>query len=369
MTKQKIFSGVQPSGDLHLGNYLGAISQWVEMQDKYESIFCVVDYHAITVQQNPDELRKKIIEIAKIYIASGIDTNKSVIFQQSSIREHTELAWILNCTSARMSDLNKMTQFKDKAGIKRNIDNIKLYKASREFSGSKEDKIMNRVGDAYVDELDDEIREKENVGVGLYDYPVLMAADIILYNTEVVPVGDDQLQHVELARTLARRFNKKFGETFIIPRPEIRKEGARIMGLDDPTKKMSKSAKSEWNYIALTDDPARARKKIMKAATDLKTIVRYDPEKKPGISNLLVIESLLSKTSIKDLEKKYKGKMYGDFKKGVAEVVEKFLVEFQERYNNISDDEVKNILARGAEKIRPIAEKTMTKVRKKIGVL
>ncbi len=328
MSKQKIFSGVQPSGNLHLGNYLGAISQWVEMQDRFDCIFCVVDYHAITVKQDPEELRKKIIEIAKIYIASGIDPRKSVIFQQSDIKEHTELAWVLNCTSARISDLNKMTQFKDKAG-----------------------------------------ENQENVGVGLYDYPVLMASDIILYNTEVVPVGDDQLQHVELARTLARRFNKQFGETFVIPKPEIRKEGARIMGLDDPTKKMSKSASSEWNYIALTDDPTRAKKKIMKATTDSDTIVKYDTEKKPGISNLLVIESLLSKISIKDLEEKYKGKMYGDFKKGVAEVVEKFLVDFQARYNKISDDEVKSILSKGAEKVKPIAEKTMNDVRKKIGVL
>jgi len=328
MAKQKIFSGVQPSGDLHLGNYLGAISQWVEMQEKYESIFCVVDYHAITVKQSPEELRKKIIEIAKIYIASGIDPKISVIFQQSDIKEHTELAWVLNCTSVRLSDLNKMTQFKDKAG-----------------------------------------ENQENVGIGLFDYPVLMAADIILYNTEVVPVGDDQLQHVELARTLARRFNKQFGDTFVVPKPEIRKEGARIMGLDDPTKKMSKSAKSEWNYIALTDDPAKAKKKIMKATTDSDMEVKYNLERKPGVSNLLIIESLLSKTSINDLEKKYEGKMYGDFKKGVAEVVEKFLVDFQDKYNSISDDEVRGILDEGAKKIRPIAEKTMTDVRKKIGVL
>ncbi len=328
MAKQKIFSGVQPSGDLHLGNYLGAISQWVEMQEKYESIFCVVDYHAITVKQSPEELRKKIIEIAKIYIASGIDPKISVIFQQSDIKEHTELAWVLNCTSVRLSDLNKMTQFKDKAG-----------------------------------------ENQENVGIGLFDYPVLMAADIILYNTEVVPVGDDQLQHVELARTLARRFNKQFGDTFVVPKPEIRKEGARIMGLDDPTKKMSKSAKSEWNYIALTDDPAKAKKKIMKATTDSDMEVKYNLERKPGVSNLLIIESLLSKTSINDLEKKYEGKMYGDFKKGVDEVVEKFLVDFQDKYNSISDDEVRGILDEGAKKIRPIAEKTMTDVRKKIGVL
>jgi len=327
MSKKKIFSGVQPSGNLHIGNYLGAISQWVDMQDEFESIFCVVDYHAITVEQDPEELKKKIIEIAKIYLASGIDREKSVIFQQSSIQEHTEFAWVLNCTTARMSDLNKMTQLKDKSG-----DN------------------------------------QENVSVGLFDYPVLMAADIILYDTEVVPVGDDQLQHVELARDLARRFNSRFGDVLVIPEARIRKEGARIMGLDDPTKKMSKSASSEANFIALTDDPAVAKKKIMKATTDSGAEVKYDPEEKPGVSNLLVIESLLTKTSIEDLEKKYEGKMYGDFKKGVAEAVEKFLINFQEKYNAITDEEVRKILDDGAKKIKPIAERVMGDVKKKIGV-
>ncbi len=325
--KKRLFSGVQPTGDLHLGNYLGAISKWVEIQNEYDCIFCVVDYHAITVKQDPKVLREKIIEIAKIYIAAGIDSKKSVIFQQSDIKEHVELAWVLNCTSARMSDLNKMTQFKDKAG------------------GSQ-----------------------DNATVGLYDYPVLMAADIILYNTEVVPVGDDQLQHVELARTLARRFNNDYTKTFVVPEPIIRKEGARIMGLDNPLKKMSKSASSEWNYIALTDEPAKARKKIMKATTDSDMEVRYDLENKPGVSNLLIIESLLSEVSIKNLEEKYKGKMYGDFKKGVADVVEKFLINFQDRYNKISNDEVVRLLSNGADKIRPIAQEILTRVKKTIGV-
>lgn len=326
MKKPRIFSGVQPSGNLHLGNYLGAISQWVAMQDKYDCIFSVVDYHAITVKQDPKILRKKIIEIAKIYIASGIDPEKSIIFQQSDIQEHTELAWILNSSSARISDLNKMTQFKDKAG-----------------------------------------EGNENVGVGLYDYPVLMAADIILYDTEVVPVGDDQLQHVELARTLARRFNNQFGETFRVPRAEIRKTGARIMGLDDPTKKMSKSAKSPKNYIALTDNPKQAAKKIMSAITDLETIVKYDPEKKAGISNLLTIHSLLSGKDIKTLEKEFEGKMYGDFKKAVAQVVEEFLINFQEKYNKLNDNKIREILDEGAKKVKAMAEKKMELVRKNIG--
>ena len=325
--KKTIFSGVQPSGNLHIGNYLGAISQWVEMQKNNNCIFCVVDYHAITVKQNPGELQKKIIEIAKIYLAAGINPEKSVIFQQSDIMAHTELAWILNCTAARISDLKKMTQFKDKAG-----DN------------------------------------QENVSVGLYDYPVLMAADILLYNTDLVPVGDDQVQHVELTRTLARRFNKQYSEIFRIPEFVIRKEGARIMGLDDPTKKMSKSTKSENSYISLTDRPEVAVKKIMKATTDSEGVVKYDLEKKPGVSNLLTIYSLLGKISIKDLEKRYKGKGYGDLKKDLAEVVKIFLIDFQEKYNKINDAEVHEILIKGAEKVGLVAEDTMNRVKNAIGI-
>lgn len=327
MTKPRIFSGIQPSGNLHIGNYLGAIIQWVEMQAQYDCIFCVVDYHAITVKQDPAVLRKKIIEIAKIYLASGIDPKQSVIFQQSDIKEHTELAWILNSTCARISDLNKMTQFKDKAG-----------------------------------------EGNENVGVGLYDYPVLMAADILLYDTEVVPVGDDQLQHVELARDLARRFNNQFGETFRIPQAVIKKESARILGLDNPLKKMSKSAKSELNYIALTESPENAKKKIMKATTDTGSEIRLDFENKPGISNLLMIFSLLSKRSIREIEEDFFGKMYGDFKKELALAVAGFLEEFQEKFNSISDEEVEKILSDGASRIRPMAEMIMEKVRKEIGV-
>lgn len=325
--KKTIFSGIQPSGNLHLGNYLGAITQWVEMQQTNNCIFCVVDYHAITVKQDPEVLRKKIIEIAKIYLAAGIDPGKAVIFQQSDVSAHTELAWVLNCTAARISDLNKMTQFKDKAG-----------------SG------------------------QENVSVGLFDYPALMAADILLYNTDAVPVGDDQSQHVELTRTLARRFNDGYGEIFKIPELIIRKEGARIMGLDDPTKKMSKSAASEYNYIALTDEPVKAAKKIMKAATDSDAIVKYDLKNKPGISNLLTIYSLLANKEIKTLEKEYVGKGYGDFKKDLAEVVKNWLTDFQAKYNKISDKEVRKILAAGADKVRPIADKTLQKVKESLGV-
>lgn len=326
--KKTIFSGVKPSGDFHLGNYLGAVLNWLALQEKFDSIFCIVDYHAITVKQEPEVLRKNIINLTKTYLAAGIDPKKSVIFRQSDISEHTELAWILNCTATRISDLNKMTQFKDKAG-----------------------------------------KNQENVSVGLYDYPVLMAADILLYKTEIVPVGDDQVQHVELARTIARRFNQRFGEAFKIPEAVIRKEGARIMGLDNPEKKMSKSAKSELNRIELLDDPKSAMKKIMKATTDLGSEVKYDMETKPGISNLLVIYSLLAKQEIKDLEKKYAGKLYGEFKKDLAEVVAEFLVDFQKKYNQISDETVENILAEGAHQAEPIAEATLARVKKAIGVV
>jgi tryptophanyl-tRNA synthetase len=323
-----IFSGVQPSGNLHVGNYFGAIKQWVEMQNDYQCLFCVVDYHAITVKQDPEVLRRKIIETAKIYLASGIDPERSIIFQQSDVKEHTELAWILNCVSARMADLKKMTQFKDKAG-----------------------------------------EGQDNVSVGLFAYPVLMAADILLYNTDVVPVGDDQVQHVELCRDLGKRFNNLYGEVFKIPEVKIKKESARIMGLDDPQKKMSKSATSEWNYLGLTDEIEKAKKKIMKAVTDSGSEIIYDKANKPALANLLTIYSLASDRSIKDLEKEFIGKGYGDFKKGLAETMATFLISFQEKYSKIKDNDVKEILYSGAEKARIIAQNKIEEVRKKIGVL
>ncbi|MCF7794750.1 tryptophan--tRNA ligase [Patescibacteria group bacterium] len=324
--KKIIFSGVQPSGNIHLGNYLGAIKNWIKLQDEYQCLFCVVDYHAITVKQDPKELKKKIIEIAKIYLASGIDPKKSVIFQQSQISEHTELTWMLNCVSARMSDLNKMTQYKDKAG------------------------------------------DNENVSVGLFDYPVLMASDILLYQTDLVPVGEDQKQHIELTRVLAKRFNNEYGKVFKIPEVVIKKEGARIMGLDDASKKMSKSASSEFNYIALLDDSDRAKKKIMKAVTDSEGVVKYDVKNKPEVSNLLTVYSLLSGYSVKDLEDKYKGSGYGDFKKDLAELVAQFLISFQEKYNNIKDEDVEKILEKGAKELKSVANTTLNNAKEKIGL-
>ena len=245
--KQRIFSGIQPSGNLHIGNYLGAIANWIKLQDEFDSIFCVVDMHAITVAQNPEMLRKKTIEIAKIYLAAGIDPKKSSIFIQSQVSEHAELCWILN-TITKIPELEKMTQFKDKA----------------------------------------QKNDKESAGVGLFDYPVLMAADILLYGTEVVPVGEDQKQHVELARDLAKRFNQKFGETFIVPKVFIKEEGMRIMGLDDPSKKMSKSAASEYNYISLLDDEETVKRKIKKAVTDSGSEIVYSNDK-PALKNLINI--------------------------------------------------------------------------------
>lgn len=325
MEKQRIFSGIQPSGNLHIGNYLGAIKQWVDLQEMYEAIFCVVDLHAITVPQDPETLRKRTIEIAKIYLAAGIDPNRSTLFVQSHVHEHTELGWILN-TIARMGELERMTQYKDKS----------------------------------------QRGESSSSGVGLFTYPTLMAADILLYDTAVVPVGKDQMQHVELARDLAERFNKQFGETFVIPQGKLSKEGALIMGLDNPAKKMSKSASSEYNYIALNDDPEMAKKKIMKAVTDSGSEILYADDK-PALKNLINIYSLLDDVSTEEVVKRYAGKGYADFKRDLADVVARFLVGFQEKFRAISDDEVLRILRGGAERAHEIAEQKMLDVREKVG--
>ncbi len=324
-TKQRIFSGIQPSGNLHIGNYLGAIQNWVKMQDSYDSIFCVVDMHAITVPQNPEELRKRTIDVARIYLASGIDPKKCAIFIQSQVSEHSELMWILN-TITKIPELEKMTQFKDKSGK----------------------------------------NSKAGIDAGLMNYPVLMAADILLYNTQVVPVGKDQKQHIELARDLAKRFNKKFGETFIIPEAYTKKESENIMGLDDPMKKMSKSASSEYNYIALSDDAETVRRKIKKAVTDSGSEIIYSDEK-PALKNLINIYSLLSSKTAEEVEELYKGKGYADFKNGLAEVVISFLKPLQERMKELTDEKVLSILKQGADKVRPLALKKLNEVKKKIG--
>ena len=327
MEKQRLFSGIQPTGNLHLGNYLGAVNQWTKLQDDFDAIFCVVDLHAITVPQNPDELRKNVLDVVRIYLASGIDPERSLIFMQSHVKAHTELCWLLNCTVARMGDMEKMTQFKDKS----------------------------QKGGA------------ERSSVGLFDYPVLMAADILLYDATIVPVGEDQVQHVELTRTLARRFNKKFGDVFTVPEVRLTTEGKRIMSLTEPEKKMSKSASSELSYIAMMDDADVIQKKIRKAVTDSGEKIVYRDDK-PALKNLINIYALLSDIEAVDVEKKFVGKRYGDFKNDLADVVVNFLTPFQERIRDISDDEIAQILESGAEKSRHIAEKKMEQVYTAIGL-
>jgi len=326
MTK-RIFSGAQPTGNVHLGNYLGALRNWVALQQEYESFFCIVNLHAITVPQDPAQLVEKTRDLARIYLAVGIDPQVSTVFIQSDVKEHAELTWVLNCV-ARMSELERMTQYKDKAKGK-----------------------------------------GQNVSVGLFTYPILMAADILLYDTEVVPVGEDQKQHVELARDLAQRFNSQFGETFIVPQPLIRKEGARIMGLDDASKKMSKSASSPKNYISLLDDEAIIRKKIKSAVTDSGTGIKFE-DSRPALANLLTIYSLISKKPIKQIELDYVGKGYADFKADLAELIVLWILPLQAKIKGYLDnkDELVKILVAGAEKARARAEHRMKAVRGKIGV-
>lgn len=322
----RIFSGVQPTNNLHIGNYLGAIKNWLELQKSNECIFCVVDLHALTVYQEPEILRQNILNVAKTYLALGVDPKKSTIFVQSAVKEHVELAWILN-TIAKIGEMERMTQFKDKAK-----------------------------------------QHAENINLGLFSYPVLMAADILLYDTAEVPVGEDQKQHVELARDLAMRFNRLYGETFVVPKPIIYKDGARIMGLDDPNKKMSKSAVSIFNYVSLLEDLKTVEKKIMKAVTDSGNEIKAGTDK-PALTNLLTIYSLLTNKSIKEIEKEYVGQGYGSFKKGLAKVLTEFLKDFQARFNKISDEEVIKILQVGAKKAGKLAAEKMSLVKNKIGLL
>lgn len=355
--KQRIFSGIQPSGNLHIGNYLGAIRNWVKLQQQYDSIFCVVDMHAITVPQDPETLRKKTIEIAKIYLAAGIDPEKCSIFVQSHVQEHAELMWILN-TLASMQDLLKMTQFIDKA--------LKEGKFEGKRSILKK-KIEGQIISRKV--LSPEETEKYLIyktGAGLLNYPVLMAADILLYDTNLVPVGKDQKQHIELTRTLANRFNNKFGETFFVPEAYTTKESENIMGLDDPIKKMSKSAKTEYNYIALTDDAETIRKKIKKAVTDSGSEIIYS-EEKPALRNLINIYSLVTEKSTREIEKMYAGKGYADFKAELSEAIVAFLEPFQKKLAQYDDKKVLEILHQGAEKVRPIARKKLEEVKQKVG--
>lgn len=327
IVKKCVFSGIKPSGDIHIGNYFGAIKQWVDSQNKFSNIFCVVDMHAITVPQEPKVLKSKIRELAGLLLASGIDLKKSALFVQSDVSAHTELAWILNCFIP-MGWMERMTQFKEKSG-----------------------------------------KLKERASVGLFDYPALMAADILLYQTDFVPVGEDQKQHLELTRDVAVRFNAIYGKTFKIPKAVIAETGARIMGLADPTKKMAKSEKMSGQAVYLLDSPDEIRGKIMAAPTDSLRLIRFD-KNRPGIYNLLIIYELFSGLKRKEIETRFDGKGYADLKRELAELVIEKLKPIQLYYRQISSDKsyIDSVLKDGAERIRPIAEKTLETVKEKIGL-
>ena len=324
MTK-RIFSGAQPTGNVHLGNYLGALKNWVALQHEYESFFCIVNMHAITVTQEPKLLAAKTRDLARIYLAVGIDPQVSTVFIQSDVPEHAELAWVLNGV-ARMSELERMTQYKDKAR-----------------------------------------KQQENVSVGLFDYPVLMAADILLYQTDLVPVGDDQKQHLELTRDLAIRFNRDYGETFRVPDPYIPRAGARIMSLSDPTKKMSKSDDDPNGCVLLMDDADTVQRKFKRAVTDSGTEIRFD-ESRPAINNLLEIYHLMTGKSEAEVEDHFAGKGYAQLKGDLADATIAFLGPIQQRVREISDDELDTILDEGREKATRIARPTLRQAFENIGL-
>jgi tryptophanyl-tRNA synthetase len=324
--KPVVFSGIQPTGTIHIGNYYGAVRRWAAEQDQFFNIFCLVDLHAITLPQDPAVLREKILETGAILLAAGIDPKRSALFVQSDLPEHAELAWLLNCI-ASMGQLNRMTQYKEK-------------------SGSLRDKV----------------------GVGVFTYPLLMAADILLYRTNYVPVGADQKQHVELTRDLAQRFNATYGETFVLPEPRIPTVGARIMGLDDPTKKMSKSG-AEASYVALTDPPDAVRKKLARATTDSQRTIVFD-ESRPGIYNLLTIYEALGSESRQQIEAEFAGKGYKEFKAALADRIIATLEPIQRRYQALAADpaELERMLVRGADRVRPMAEATLADVKRRVGL-
>jgi len=325
--KKRVFSGIQPTGNLHIGAYLGSLRNWVKKQYDTDNIFCIVDLHAITVPQDPVLLKKRTRELTGIYVAAGLDAKYSIIFIQSHVAAHSELAWILNCFLP-MGWMYRMTQFKEKSA-----------------------------------DL------KEQVSVGLFDYPALMAADILLYRTDEVPVGEDQKQHVELTRDVAQRFNNIYGETFVIPEPVIPDVGARIMGLDDPTKKMSKSNDAPNHSIKLLDTPDVIRGKIMRATTDSLKEIRFD-ESRPGVNNLLTIYHAFTGQNRREIEARFEGKGYGDLKKALAEVVIEALRPLQERYQELTKDTgyIDRILKEGADKARPLAERMLAEVKQRVGL-
>ncbi|WP_152396805.1 tryptophan--tRNA ligase [Paenibacillus guangzhouensis] len=324
---KKVLSGIQPSGQLTLGNYIGAMQNFVKLQNDHECYFMVVDLHAITVPQDPAALREQSEAVATLYVAAGIDPAKANIFMQSHVRGHAELGWLLT-TLSYMGELERMTQFKDKSA------------------------------------------GKESIGTGLFVYPALMAADILIYNADLVPVGDDQKQHLELTRDLAGRFNSRYGDYFTVPEPYIPKIGARVMSLDDASKKMSKSNPNPGSFIALLDPPDVVRKKISRATTDSGREVKFDPANKPEVSNLLGIYSHCAGLSIEEIEAKYEGQGYGAFKKDLAEVVVSVLEPLQQRYHEIrASGEIRDILRQGAERAAAVADQTVRDVKERMGFL
>jgi len=323
----RIFSGIRPTGNIHIGNYLGAIKQWIALQEKNECVFCIVDLHAITTPYNPKEMQKNILEVATIYLAAGVNPDKSIIFVQSAVKEHAELAWLLG-TITPIGELSRMTQFKEKSK-----------------------------------------KHKDYVNAGLFNYPVLMAADILLYKAKAVPVGKDQQQHVELAKTIAKKFNQKFGEVFPGPEVILPKAGAKIMSLTDSRKKMSKTDDPK-SYISLFDTSEEIEKKIRTAQTDSGKDIVYNATKKPGLSNLLTIYSLLTNKPIKEIEKQFKGKGYGEFKNSLAKVVIGYLEPFRRKQKELQtrDVYVQEILNQGASRAKIIAQATMQEVYSKMGL-
>ena len=326
-TKKRTFSGIQPSGNLHIGNYLGAIKNWVAEQHQYHNVFCIVDLHALTVPQDPQELFQKTREVALLYLASGLDLEHCAIFVQSHIPAHSELTWLLNCVTP-MGWLERMTQFKDKSA------------------------------------------KQESVGTGLFDYPVLMAADILLYDSHYVPVGEDQKQHVELSRDIAQRFNNLYGETFVVPDVLIPKVGARVMGLDEPTDKMSKSSDKQGHALRLLDPPDVLRRSIMRATTDSLNRIAFDRENQPGLYNLLSIYQAITGQSEAEIIAEFEGKGYGNLKKRVAEIVIATLEPVQARYHQMAEDPgyIEQVLKEGADRVRPIAENRLYVAQKNLGL-
>lgn len=327
--KKRIFSGVQPSGNLTLGNYLGALKNFSLLQDDYQCLYCVVDLHSITVRQDPALLRDRSYSVLALYLACGLDPDKNVLFLQSHVSGHAELGWALNCYTY-MGELNRMTQFKDKSQ-----------------------------------------RHADNINGGLYTYPVLMAADILLYNADMVPIGQDQKQHLELARNVAERFNKIYGDTFVIPEPFIPKTGAKVMSLQDPEKKMSKSDDNTNNFILITEGKDSIIKKFKKAVTDSGNEVVFDEENKPGISNLMKIYASVKSISVEDVQKEFEGSRYGDFKMAVGNTVADALEPIRIKYEELMADKayLDDVFKKGAERAKTMAEPMIDDVYRKIGFL